>query len=259
MHHYDAMGNRLRTTYYTRKVALVNPVFTTIPGTNNLQEYNIVSYTMLGNKRYVRYNHGSWALEYVYNPEGYIKYYGPEEHYSFYYIKDHLGNIHETYVYPWSNYKECIQRMQYYPSGLPWDTNYGASEQPFKYNSKEFVEMHGLDEYDSQARWYYPAIMRMFKGDAFIAAVYRFSLLHIAFLNVFANTTLYLRRPGDLLRAVFMVMVCYTLLYLWREKKWIPFAAMAFLNFYFIFYELIKVALAPSNLYFPQMYHTFLF
>ena len=107
--------------------------------------------------------------------------------------------------------------------------------------------------------WYYPAIMRMFKGDAFIAAAYRFSLLHIAFLNVFANTTLYLRRPGDLLRAVFMVMVCYTLLYLWREKKWIPFAAMAFLNFYFIFYELIKVALAPSNLYFPQMYHTFLF
>ena len=29
-----------------------------------------------------------------------------------------------------------------------------------KYNGKEFVEMHGLDEYDSQARWYYPAIMR---------------------------------------------------------------------------------------------------
>ena len=107
--------------------------------------------------------------------------------------------------------------------------------------------------------WYYPAIMRMFKGDAFIAACYRFSIIHIAFLNVFANTTLYLRRPGDLLRGVFLVMVCYTLLFLWRERRWLPFAAMAFLNFYFIFYELVKVALAPSGLYYPQMYHTFLF
>ena len=67
MHHYDAMGNRLRTTYYTRKVALVEtdskanecshlqfaaaevgdvrfanvePATNTIPGTDNLQEYS---------------------------------------------------------------------------------------------------------------------------------------------------------------------------------------------------------------------------
>ena len=75
-------------------------------------------------------------------------------------IKDLLGNIRETYVHPDPEYKECIQRMQYYPSGLPWVESAGASEQPWKYNSKEFVEMHGLDEYDSKARWYYPAICR---------------------------------------------------------------------------------------------------
>ena len=34
--------------------------------------------------------------------------------------KDPLGNIRETYVHPEAGYKECIQRMQYYPSGLPW-------------------------------------------------------------------------------------------------------------------------------------------
>lgn len=98
--------------------------------------------------------------EFVHNPEGYIRYYGPEEHYHFYYIKDLLGNIRETYVHPEAGYKECIQRMQYYPSGLPWVKSAGASEQPWKYNGKEFVEMHGLDEYDSKARWYYPAICR---------------------------------------------------------------------------------------------------
>ena len=63
-------------------------------------------------------------------------------------------------MHPVAGYKECIQRLQYYPSGLPWAEAYSPSEQPWKYNSKEFVEMHGLDEYDSKARWYYPAICR---------------------------------------------------------------------------------------------------
>ena len=82
------------------------------------------------------------------------------KHYHFYYIKDLLGNIRETYVHPETGYKECIQRTQYYPSGLPWAEAMVPAEQPYKYNSKEFVEMHGLDEYDSEARWYYPAVCR---------------------------------------------------------------------------------------------------
>ncbi len=53
-----------------------------------------------------------------------------------------------------------VQRMQYYPSGLPWADCMGADYQNRKYNGKEFIEIHRLDEYDSEARWYYPAIMR---------------------------------------------------------------------------------------------------
>ena len=134
-------------------------IIPTIPGTDNLQEYNIVSYTMLGNKRYIKLNDSPWFLDKVMNDEGYTRFELGDEDYPFYYIKDHLGNIRETYVRTSGN-KFCAQRMQYYPSGLPWDESQGASEQPFKYGSKEFVEMHGLDEYDSEARWYYPAIMR---------------------------------------------------------------------------------------------------
>lgn len=79
-----------------------------------------------------------------------------------YHIKDLLGNVRETYVHPDANYKECVERTQYYPSGLPWAERLSDSftAHPWKYNSKEFVEMHGLDEYDSKARWYYPAICR---------------------------------------------------------------------------------------------------
>jgi RHS repeat-associated protein len=114
-------------------------------------------------------------MEFVHNPEGYIRYYGPNEHYHFYYIKDLLGNIRETYVQPEAGYKECIQRMQYYPSGLPWAEAAGASKRPWKYNGKEFVEMHGLDEYDSKARWYYPAIYRTTTMDPLAEKYYSIS------------------------------------------------------------------------------------
>jgi len=44
-----------------------------------------------------------------------------------------------------------------------------------KYNDKEFVEMHGLDEYDSEARWYYPAIMRTTTIDPLAEKYYEIS------------------------------------------------------------------------------------
>ncbi len=178
VHVYDASGKRLQTTYYTRKVALVEPATSTLPGsvTNNTQLYTITSQTDVGNKRYKRYGTiGSWQLDYVFNPVGYLRFYAPGEHYPFYYIKDHIGNIRETYITPTPREKYCEQRMQYYPSGLPWNQNSRASEQPFKYNGKEFIEMSGLDEYDSEARWYYPAIMRTTTMDPLCEKYYSIS------------------------------------------------------------------------------------
>lgn len=160
VHRYDAAGNRLTTNYYTRKVATTVPLGNTLKGTFNTNNYYITREAFHNNCIYTANNRELFGIEFVHNLEGYIRYYGPEEHYHFYYIKDLLGNIRETYVHPEAGYKECIQRMQYYPSGLPWVESAGASEQPWKYNGKEFVEMHGLDEYDSKARWYYPAICR---------------------------------------------------------------------------------------------------
>ena len=160
IHRYDAAGNRLNTTYYTRKVNITVPLREIFSATDSLSNYYITREAFHNNVVYNIDNADQYGMEFVHNPEGYIRYYGPEEHYHFYYIKDLLGNIRETYVHPEAEYKECIQRMQYYPSGLPWAEAAGASEQPWKYNGKEFVEMHGLDEYDSKARWYYPAICR---------------------------------------------------------------------------------------------------
>ncbi len=78
-----------------------------------------------------------------------------------------MGNIREVWNGVRKNYSNQVkelastrQRTQYYPSGLPWAESFGAAVQKHKYNDKEFIEMHGLDEYDSEARWYIPSSVR---------------------------------------------------------------------------------------------------
>lgn len=106
--------------------------------------------------------------------------------------------------------------------------------------------------------WYYPDIKRMHPHDACLSALYGFSVLYMGYINLFANTTQYLTRPGELLRTVFLVMVCYTFHYLWRERKWLPLGAMAVLNFYYVYYEIFKAYHIGGSIYMPELYHTFL-
>ncbi len=177
INYYDALGTRYKTSYRTRKVAATVPVplGTTLTATDNLSDYTMITHAMDKNIKYLTYGNDALILDYVFNSEGYIRYYNAWEHYRFYYIKDHLGNVRETYVNPAQGSKLCAQRMQYYPSGLPWNDNLYASEQPYKYNGKEFVEMHGLDEYDSEARWYYPALGRTTTMDPLCEKYYNIS------------------------------------------------------------------------------------
>lgn len=48
-------------------------------------------------------------------------------------------------------------------------------EQPYLYNGKEFIEAHGLNEYDSQVRMYYAPIMRTTTIDTKCESYYHIS------------------------------------------------------------------------------------
>ena len=98
IHTYDAAGNRLRTAYYTRKVTTTVPFGNTLPvgttanyyATHDIFHRNCVYHTRNATSK-------DYAIEFVHNAEGYIRYLAGEEHYHFYYIKDHLGSIREMY------------------------------------------------------------------------------------------------------------------------------------------------------------------
>ena len=88
-----------------------------------------------------------------------------------------MGNIREVWCATGYIPSATEQLTQYFPSGLPWATNPGdvASAQPYKYNGKEFVEMHGYDTYDYGARGYYPASGRFMTVDPLAEKYYSIS------------------------------------------------------------------------------------
>jgi len=166
---YAADGRKLKTSYATMYQALATPIY---PGYVNRDIRVSQGNDYIGNIRYgAAYYYDSnggylgeeRGIDMLFNPEGYTTNVStssvPQYHY---YRKDHLGNNREVWRAPYklgsTQYPAVNSNIaQYYPSGTPWS---GATSHPYKYNSKEFVEMHGLDMYDSQFRWYYPAILQ---------------------------------------------------------------------------------------------------
>jgi RHS repeat-associated protein len=105
----------------------------------------------------------------IHNPEGYVS-----NNQYFYYRRDHLGNNREVWN---ATTDQTAQRMQYYPSGLPMQdrSHDNPNVQPYKFGDKEFIEEHGLDEYDFNARNFYPAIMRFTTMDPLAEKYYSVS------------------------------------------------------------------------------------
>jgi RHS repeat-associated protein len=173
---YDAGGQKLSTRNYTVYDYTLQPIVAenTIRDVMLSDEVYVEGKDYTGNVEYLYnadYYNGelNWEdtfFSMMYNSDGYCINLNPVILY--YFRKDHLGNNREVWQAPYTfsngttSTATTIQRTQYYPSGLPWASNSGDYPwvQDKKYNGKEFVEMHGLDEYDSEARWYYPAIMR---------------------------------------------------------------------------------------------------
>ena len=69
--------------------------------------------------------------------------------------RDHLGNVREVV----SEKGEVKQVNAYYPFGTPiYALGTNESQQHYKYNGKEFDELHGLNTYDYGARQYAPLL-----------------------------------------------------------------------------------------------------
>lgn len=170
---YDAGGRKLTTDYFTMLPDVNAPVINEGEVCNWKSNWDMATQTgvvFVDNFEYkteqLEGDPLSIKLDKVYNQEGYAEILSSTNKYS-YYRKDHLGNNREVWCPAYTTKSgmnlnhhpaATTQRTQYYPSGLPWAEGMGQDTQNRKYNSKEFVEMHGYDTYDYGARGYYAAI-----------------------------------------------------------------------------------------------------
>lgn len=169
INHYAADERKLSTDYVTLLGSVIASVGKDTVRTWTSSDMRETGTVYNDNMEYSTARETSPSLFRIHNPEGYAKcqdiQYFPKNYY-FYYRQDHLGNNREVWcaAYFYNNTlpiaASVVQRTNYYPSGLPWADATGASTQPYKYNGKEFIEMHGYDMYDYGARGYYPAIER---------------------------------------------------------------------------------------------------
>jgi RHS repeat-associated protein len=161
INHYTASGNKWKTEYHTIIDAMYLP--NTADGTvfdGNLVDIHYTIYDGNIEYKYIVNSMGVDSLyEYViHNTEGYIASYPQNNTMTqYYYHQDHLGNICAVWD---ATHDSVVQQTLYYASGLPVSVSTGQDVQPYKYNGKEYVEMHGYDVYEYGARGYYATIGR---------------------------------------------------------------------------------------------------
>ena len=89
----------------------------------------------------------------------------------YFYFTDHLGNNRVVA----NSSGAVIQKTHYYPFGMAFAESTDQGKQPYKYNGKEFDQMHGLNLYDYSARYMEPALGRFTTVDPLAEKYYSVS------------------------------------------------------------------------------------
>ena len=183
---YDAAGHKYKSIIYTN-IASAGTQYDEITHYEFDMDTVVWRVTEYNNNTELAYTREDTITRRIHNSIGYNA-----DGIYYHYIKDHLRNICAVVR---SSDNTPVQRTTYYASGVPmaenlgpdvppslyhamgvqYTENFGRDEQPYLYNGKEFLEVHGLNEYDSQARMYYATIMRTTTIDPYAENYYHIS------------------------------------------------------------------------------------
>ena len=98
-----------------------------------------------------------------------------------FYLADHLGNNRVVAKADGT----VIQKNHYYPFGMAFAEGAVSEQgkQPYKYNSKELDQMHGLNLYDYSARYYDSNLGRFTSVDPLAEKYYSISLCIVIIIH----------------------------------------------------------------------------
>ena len=185
---YDAAGQKYRSIIYTNIASAHSQQydFANYSFETDSLYYKVTEYS--GNiETYTTKDTATTARRRIFNSIGYNI-----DNTYYHYIKDHIGNICAVVN---SMQDTAVQSTLYYASGVPLAQSFGRDVQPYLYNGKEFIEAHGMNEYDSQARMYYAPIMRATTMDPMAEQYYHISPYAWCGNNTIRNIDINGKRP----------------------------------------------------------------
>ena len=141
---YTATGSKLKVTYLEAIERQQTPLRGATLNEDELTEVRTIDY--VSNKIYE-----DGVLSKILLGNGY---YDTQDKKYYFYVQDHLGNNRIVADTEGS----VVQSTEYYPFGLQYADGTGQEKQAYKYNGKEFDQMHGLNWYDYSARQYDPEV-----------------------------------------------------------------------------------------------------
>ena len=141
---YTAAGSKLKVTYLEAIERQQAPLRGATLNEDELTQVRTIDY--VSNKIYE-----DGVLSKILLGSGY---YDTQDKKYYFYISDHLGNNRIVADTEGS----VVQSTEYYPFGLQFADGTGQEKQAYKYNGKEFDQMHNLNWYDYAARQYDPVV-----------------------------------------------------------------------------------------------------
>ncbi|QIK52889.1 RHS repeat-associated core domain-containing protein [Dysgonomonas sp. HDW5B] len=141
---YTAAGSKLKVTYLEAIERQQAPLRGATLNEDELTQVKTIDY--VSNKIYE-----DGVLSKILLGSGY---YDTQDKKYYFYVQDHLGNNRVVA----DTKGNVVQSTEYYPFGLQFADGTGQEKQAYKYNGKEFDQMHGLNWYDYSARQYDPVV-----------------------------------------------------------------------------------------------------
>ena len=102
--------------------------------------------------------------------------------------------------------------------------------------------------------WYYPQMSRHFEGDKLLPLFYAMALVGMFSFNIFVNTSFFVLRPFEYFLFFVLIMVGYTLSYLYKTRKHLPLIILSALCFTYIYIEIFKAVYRPTREMLPTLY-----
>jgi RHS repeat-associated protein len=160
---YDAMGEKLKTEYYTIKSAVQIPMGSIMPYTQLKALSYETTRAYCGSLIYENDVPSTWQVD-----NGYVSLDDSKYHF---YFTDHEGNTRAVV-----NQDGTVEQVNNYcPYGLSYAKDTKTTANRFKYNDKELETMHSLDWYDYGARFYDPELCQWHTVDPLAENYYSIS------------------------------------------------------------------------------------